>query len=243
MRGSKRLAWCFTIPHWSSAAPPSKGLADFQGPAPEETATHFCPSPVPFNCKIIECIIRRWHAYHGKPHGDGYRKGSPSFPETINIGYHYNYPISPPSSPRSSPPPGYKDASSQVPAKHDHGPPEHPPGISEEKLWCSSSTCDSDRASDTGKPTQEVQGESATTLPVTTAPGDEMNLKIPNLVISIREQSKALSKILAEDQGRDESEKYCEHIKDATDCYISTVEDVLEHVRRAEKSQWKDLEV
>ncbi|CAH0015780.1 unnamed protein product [Clonostachys rhizophaga] len=169
-------------------------------------------------------------------------KGSPSSPETITIGYHYNYPISLGSSPRSSPLPDYKDASSQVPAKHDHGPPEHSPDISEEKLWCSSSTYDSDRASGTGKLTKEVQGGSATTLPATTAPGNEANPRIPSLVIAIRERSKALSRILVKEQATDEREEYCAHIKEATDCYISTVEDILEHARRAEKSQWKDLE-
>ncbi|CAH0036631.1 unnamed protein product [Clonostachys solani] len=143
----------------------------------------------------------------------------------------------------SSPLPGYKDASSQVPVKHDRGLPEHPrDNTSEEKLWCSSSIYDSDRASDTGKPTEEVQGESATTLPTTTAPGNETNPRIPTLVTAIKERSKALSKILVEDQGRDKSEKYCKHIKEATDCYISTVEDILEHARRAERSQWKELE-
>jgi hypothetical protein len=242
MRRSKRLAWFFTTPQCSSAVPPSKGLASFQPPAPEETATYFCPSPVPFNCKVIECIIRRWHAYRGEKHGDGYRKGSPSSPDTITIGYHYNYPISPRSSPRSSPLPDYKDASSQVPAKHGQGPPEDPPDLCEEKLWCSSSIYDSDRASDTSKPTEEVQGESATTLPATTTSGNKTNPIIPTLVVAIRERSKALSRILVEDQGRDESEKYREHIKEATDCYISTVEDILEHAKRAEKSQWRDLE-
>ncbi|KAK7210634.1 hypothetical protein V2G26_017812 [Clonostachys chloroleuca] len=219
MRRSKRLAWFFTTPQCSSAVPPSKALADFQSSASEETATYFCPSPVPFNCQIIECIIRRWHAYRGNKHKDRYRKGSPSPPETITIGCHYNYPVSPTSSPRSSPLPDYKDASSQVAAKHDH-----------------------DRASDTGKLAKEVQGEPVRTLPVTTTPGDETNPRIPTLLIAIKERSKALSKILVEDQGSDESEKYCEHIKEATDYYISTMENILEHARRAERSQWKDLE-
>lgn len=127
MRRSKRLAWFFTTPQCSSAVPPSKALADFQSSASEETATYFCPSPVPFNCQIIECIIRRWHAYRGNKHKDRYRKGSPSPPETITIGCHYNYPVSPTSSPRSSPLPDYKDASSQVAAKHDQCLPEYPP--------------------------------------------------------------------------------------------------------------------
>lgn len=115
------------------------------------------------------------------------------------------------------------------------------PDISEAKL-CSSSTYDSDRASDTGKLAKEVQGEPVRTLPVTTTPGDETNPRIPTLLIAIKERSKALSKILVEDQGSDESEKYCEHIKEATDYYISTMENILEHARRAERSQWKDLE-
>uniref|UniRef100_A0A8H7TQZ7 Uncharacterized protein n=1 Tax=Bionectria ochroleuca TaxID=29856 RepID=A0A8H7TQZ7_BIOOC len=122
------------------------------------------------------------------------------------------------------------------------GPSGRSPDLCEEKLWCSSSIYDSDRASDTSKPTEEVQGESATTLPATTASGNKTNPIIPTLVVAIRERSKALSRILVEDQGRDESEKYREHIKEATDCYISTVEDLLEHAKRAEKSQWKDLE-
>ncbi|VUC34503.1 unnamed protein product [Clonostachys rosea] len=113
------------------------------------------------------------------------------------------------------------------------------PDISEEKLWCSSSIYDSDRTSDTGKSPEEVQGDS---VKATTPPGNEPDSRIPTLVIAVKERSKALSKILVDDQGRDTNEQYREHIKEATDCYISTVEDILEHARRAEKSQWKDLD-